>query len=300
MKTHAKSLTESYENSHFTTSDKNCSLTVSSFSHHLPCHAISWGHLGLRSRREKAGRRKVAGRGWRRPPGAELGVGARGDGAVDIDGCSPVTEDTRRAVEDSSGHSLHWVQRTLHPLKVQFSIFILARFWDREVLNQCTLLNENLSSTFFSVKILVKSTNHKSSDTYRQLCLLRRGPSSPNLQLQPLSCDGNAHKSGPTDPLPATQMLLGLKRAPHVSHHLHNFLKCTPHPGPLLFPAVATIIILLFHIHTVFRLLAFSPSHVELVVKPCGPRLRISLEFFLFLLRGPHPSSPDHSCINQS
>lgn len=219
---------------------------------------------------------------------------------MDIDACSLVTEDTRRTVEDSSGHSLHWVQRTLHSLKIQFSIFILARFWDREVLNQCTLLNENLSSTFFSVKILVKSTNHKSSNSYRQLCLLRRGPSSPNLQLQPLSCDGNAHKSGRTDPLPATQMLLGLKLTPHVSHRLHNFLKHTSRPGPLLFPVVVIIIILLCHIRTVLRLSSFSPSHAELVVKPCGPCLWISLEFFLFLLRGPHRSSPDHSCINQS
>lgn len=64
-------------------------MTVTSFSHRLPV-TLFLGVFGPSNQEEeRAGRRKVAGRGWRKPPGSELGDAAREGRALDVDGCSP-------------------------------------------------------------------------------------------------------------------------------------------------------------------------------------------------------------------
>lgn len=70
MQTHAKSLVESYGNSYYTTSDRNCRMHVTS-SCSLPLVLFLGGiwasASGGRNGRQDAG---VAGRGWGRTPGA--------------------------------------------------------------------------------------------------------------------------------------------------------------------------------------------------------------------------------------
>lgn len=117
------------------------------------------------------------------------------------------------------GPSCHWVQRTLHPWKMEFSIFILFWFWSSGVLNQHTLLNKNLSSAFF----LLKYKYSQPIINPVTLMTLSGGHPSPSLQLWHLAGDANAPKSSPTDILPATQMVNLFSRSRTEPRHLHFY-----------------------------------------------------------------------------
>ena len=121
MQTHAKSLVESYGNSYYTTSDRNCRMHVTSFPCSLPL-VLFLGAFGPQHQEgETAGRMQVAGRGWGRTPGAALGGGARQDGTVSVDD-SPVMEDTEGR-EELKWPLTPWSAKDFVPQKTQFSIF---------------------------------------------------------------------------------------------------------------------------------------------------------------------------------